>query len=80
MKILGWIMILIGVFIIFAAGRGCQEGRTTLGSPSDGPTWETTRDDPKFDKTIRNSFIGGIVMVGLGVVFVCTDDKYREDE
>ena len=80
MKIIGIIMILVGIFSIFYAGQGSKKGRIVEYRGDGGPGWELRKGDPKFDEEIRSGFIGGAVMIGLGIVFLCIPKSDNEED
>ena len=73
-------MILAGVFGIFYTGQGVEKDRIISYRGDGGPGWELRKGDPKFDEEIQYGFGGGIIMIGLGIVFILIDDKGKEEE
>ena len=80
MKVIGIIMILVGIFGIFYTIQGSQKGQIVSYSGDGGSGWELRKGDPEFDKEIRYGYIGGVIMVGLGVAFLFVKSKDNDEE
>ena len=80
MKVIGIIMILVGIFGIFYAGQGLEKDRIISYRGDGGPGWELRKGDPKFDEEIRYGFGGGILMIGLGIVFILVNDNNKDED
>lgn len=80
LKIIGIVLILLGIFTIYQARAESQKGFITKCAPEGNLCYEVKKSDPQYAREAAYTVVGSVVMIGFGIVFLCLKTKPESDD